>query len=152
MQQELITLAVAGVSVAGTLGAVFLSQSFSRRSELEQWERNKKTEEYRELIDALTNAYLDNCQADALGKLGLFRETDDEILPTDIEMTAYRVLRNRLFTATELETEDVIRRWDTALINFKRIGDARKFADRFDSIVATIVWLSTKKGSRPKHL
>jgi hypothetical protein len=66
-------------------------------------------------------------------------------------MKAYRILRNRLFTAIELEDEDVTRRWDTALINFKKNGGVEKFSGRFDSICATIVWLSTKRGSRPKH-
>jgi hypothetical protein len=72
-------------------------------------------------------------------------EGDDEFEPTAAEMTAYRLLRNRLFTAIDLEGEDVSRRRDTALINFKKNGGVEKFGARFSSISATIVWLSTGK-------
>jgi hypothetical protein len=100
----------------------------------------------------LTIAYLEACQAQHQGSIsGIQEEEDDEYLPTAVEMTAYRILRNRLFTAIELESEDVTRRWDTALINFKANGRVERFAERFSSISATIVWLSTKKGDRPKH-
>jgi hypothetical protein len=152
MQQETVTLIVAGLGIAGTLASGPITQYFTRHSQHEQWELDKKTEEYRELLDALTIAYLDTCEVVHLATIGIAREEDDgEIVPTAVEMTAYRLLRNRIFTANELEAEDVTRRWDTALINFKKNGGVEKFAARFTSISATIVWLATKKGNRPKH-
>jgi hypothetical protein len=154
MQQEIVTLIVAGLGIAGTLASGPITQYSARHSQRELWELDKKTEEYRELLDALTIAYLDACEAQHLAIIGIMRETDDddEVVPTAVEMTAYRLLRNRIFTAIELEAEDVTRRWDTALINFKKGGGIEKFAARFSSISATIVWLSTKKGNRPEHI
>lgn len=153
MQQEIVTLIVAGLGIAGTLASGPITQYSARRSQREQWELDKKAEEYRELLDALTIAYLDACEAQHLASIGIIREADDdELIPTAVEMSAYRLLRNRIFTAIELEAEDVTRRWDTALINFKKNGEVEKFASRFSSISATIVWLSTQKGNRPEHV
>jgi hypothetical protein len=156
MQQEIVTLVVAGLGIAGTLVSGPITQYSARRSQRELWELDKKTEEYRELLDALTIAYLDACET-RRESIWINRETDrdyddDEFELTDVEKTAYRLLRDRIFTAIELEGEDVTRRWDTALIDFKKNGGVEKFAARFSSISATIVWLSTKKGNRPEHI
>jgi hypothetical protein len=154
MQQETVTLIVAGLGIAGTLTSGPITQYFARHSQRDQWELDKRSEEFRELLDALTVAYLDACEIRRLARIGIARDVEDdgEIEPTVIEMTAYRLLRNRIFTAIDLEAEDVAGRWDTALINFKRSGQIETFAARFSSISATIVWLSTKKGNRPKHI
>jgi len=154
-----ITAALIGSGVA-TFGIVtafagsLIGQHMARSSQRDQWELDKKAEEFRELLDALTTAYLEACETAHLAVMGLVRdeEGDGEIVPTAVEMTAYRLLRNRIFTAVDLEGEDVTRRWDTALINFKKNGGIEKFSARFSSISATIVWLSTKKGNRPKHV
>jgi len=153
MQQETVTLIVAGLGIAGTLASGPITQYIARHSQRDQWELDKKTEEFRELLDTLTVAYLEVCETRHQMAIGVIPDVEDdgEYIPTPVEMTANRILRNRLFTAIELETEDVTRRWDTALINFKDTADIEKFSERFSSISATIVWLSTKKGNRPKH-
>jgi hypothetical protein len=154
LEQQTVTLVVAGLGIAGTLTSGPLTQYFARHSQREQWELDKKTEEFRELLDALTVVYLEACETGRLVAIGVIRndEGDGELEPTAAEMTAYRLLRNRLFTAIDLEAEDVTRRWDTALITFKTNGSVERFAERFSSISGTIVWLSTGKGNRPKHV
>jgi hypothetical protein len=154
MQQETVTLIVAGLGIAGTLASGPITQYFARHSQHNQWELDKRCEEFRELLDALTVAYLDACEIHRLASIGIARDVEDdgEIEPTAIEMTAYRLLRNRIFTAIDLEAEDVAKRWDAELISFRRGGQIETFAERFSSISATIVWLSTKIGSRPKHV
>jgi hypothetical protein len=155
MQQETVTLIVAGLGIAGTLTSGPLTQYFARRAVHEQWERDKRTEEFRELLDALSVAYLEAFEI-ASRKILMDAEEvgdDEEFETTDAEITAYRMLRNRLFTAIDLESEDVAKRWNTALVDFKiRNGDMEEFAARFRSISATIVWLSTGKGRRPAHV
>jgi hypothetical protein len=153
MQQETVTLIVAGLGIVGTLSSGPMTQYVARHSQHEQWERDKRTEEFRELLDALTVAYLDACET---ARIAIIEAAPDDIdngefEPSAADMTAYRLLRNRLFTAIDLEAEDVTRRWDPALINFKTNGNIERFAARFSSISATIVWLSTGKGNRPKH-
>jgi hypothetical protein len=154
MQQETVTLIVAGLGIAGTLTSGPLTQYFARQAVHEQWERDKRTEEFRELLDALSVAYLEACER---AENAVFMDAEDvgdneELQTTDAEMTVYRLLRNRLFTAIELESEDVGKRWNTALIDFRTRGGMEQFAARFRSISATIVWLSTRKGDRPKHV
>jgi hypothetical protein len=156
MQQETITLIVAGLGIVGTLTSGPLTQFIAKRSQREQWERDKKTEEFRELLDALTVAYLERCEIarNAVIMTNPFEsdQTDGEVEPTAAEMTAYRLLRTRLFTAIDLEAEDVTKRWTTAFMKFRSDGGIEEFATRFSNISATIVWLSTGKGKRPQHV
>jgi hypothetical protein len=53
------------------------------------------------LLDALTVAYLEACETarHAIIEGTGDDEGDDEFEPTAAEMTAYRLLRNRLFTS-----------------------------------------------------
>jgi hypothetical protein len=46
MQQETVTLLVAGLGIAGTLTSGPLTQYFARRVVHEQWERDKRTAIY----------------------------------------------------------------------------------------------------------
>lgn len=155
MQQETVTLIVAVLGIAGTLTSGPLTQYFTRQAVHEQWERDKRTEEFRELLDALSVAYIEACERaeNAVFLIGAEDDGDNEELQTtDAEMTVYRLLRNRLFTATDLETEDVGKRWNTALMDFRTRGGVEQFSTRFRNVTATIVWLSTGKGKRPEHV
>jgi hypothetical protein len=154
MQQETVTLVVAGLGIAGTLTSGPLTQYFARHAVHEQWERDKRTEEFRELLDALAVAFLEACEIteNAIDLRSEDVGDDEEFETTDAEMTAYRLLRNRLFTAIELENEKVAKRWNMALMDFRTRGGIEEFSARFRNISATIVWLSTGKGKRPEHI
>jgi hypothetical protein len=150
MQQEVVTLVVAGLGIAGTLASGPLTQSFAKYSQRDQWRLDKKTEEFRELLDALTLVYLELLDAHIRRSNGIETEPDPAYynVPTKAQLQAERILRNRLFIARELEAENVIQQWDDAM----QVKDANleDFYERFKFISATIVWLSTKKGDRPK--
>jgi hypothetical protein len=62
MDQQTVTLIVAGLGIVGTLTRGPLTQYFARHSQHEQWELDKNTEEFRELLDALPVAYLEACE------------------------------------------------------------------------------------------
>jgi GAF domain-containing protein len=149
MQQSTITIIVACLAVLGTLGGVIIGQRMTRDSQHKQWLRDKKTEEYRELLDALTAAYMDAMERSQLHSQGYARDDDDEPVANSVEIKAYHMLRSRLFTAVELDREEIPRRWPEALIDFRNTDDTHVFAKRFDYICAMIVWLSTGVGERP---
>jgi hypothetical protein len=147
MQGSAVSLIIAIVGIAGTLGGVVIGQRMSRKSQREQWLLDSTKQEYRELLSAFSTAYM---SLQRLYEPGSVSSEQDQRQCSAVELDSYRVLRDRLYTAVELEREDIRRRWAEALVNFKDTKDARKFADRFSSICDTIVWLATdKKGERP---
>jgi hypothetical protein len=155
MEQQTVTLIVAALGIGGTLASGPITQYIARHSQHEQWELDKKTEEFRELLDALTVVYLETCETKRAAVIEGTGNDDyeGEYEPTTAEMTAYRLLHNRLFTAIDLETEDVAKRWVKALITFRmEHGGIEEFTARFSNITATIVWLATGKGKRPEHI
>ncbi len=150
MQQGTITLIVAILGISGTFVSGVVIQHIARKSQQKQWLQDKQTQEYRELLDAFTIAYMSVVQISHHPGPGEVRRLDYEPPTSAIEVESYRVLRNRVFTAVDLERENMRVRWAEALENFKRTDDVKKFASRFDSICATIVWLATGIGHRPK--
>jgi ABC-type siderophore export system fused ATPase/permease subunit len=147
MQGTIIAIAGFATTLAGTLGGVVIGQRMSRSSQREQWLLDTTKQEYRELLSAFSTAHM---AFQRLYEPGNVSSEQDQRQCSAVELDSYRVLRDRLYTAVELEREDIRRRWAEALVNFKDTKDARKFADRFSSICDTIVWLATdKKGERP---
>jgi hypothetical protein len=58
MQNSTITLVVAVVGIAGTLGRVVLGQWMSRSWQREQWLLDNRKQEYCELLSAVSNAHM----------------------------------------------------------------------------------------------
>ncbi len=57
-----------------------------------------------------------------------------------IKVDAFRVLRDRIFIAEELEFANILAEWDTAVTNFEmRNSDEHTFADRFSKLNAKLV-------------
>jgi hypothetical protein len=146
MQGSAISLIIAIVGIAGSLGGVVIGQRLSKSWEREQWLLDTKKQEYRELLSAFSIAYM---ELQRLHGPGWVSSEQDQRHCSLVELDSYRVLRDRLYTAVALERENMRYRWAEALVNFKDTKDERRFAARFSSICDTIVWLATGEGERP---
>ena len=150
MHHGTITLIVALLGIGGTFISGVIIQNRAIKSQQKQWLQDRKTQEYRELLDAFATAYMSVAKISHLAGPGEVKRLDYDPVPSDVEIESYRILRNRVFTAVDLERENISVRWTETLENFKRTDDVRKFASRFESICSTIVWLATGVGHRPK--
>jgi hypothetical protein len=56
MQQGTVTLIVASVGIAGSLGGVLLGQHMTRSWQQRQWPMDQRKDEFRELIAALADS------------------------------------------------------------------------------------------------
>lgn len=148
MEQQTVTLIVSGMGILGTLSAAFGVHVLTRGWQREQWARDKRIQDYQDVLSATTSAYL------AVLRIRTIR--GDEVLarvagtgPThhldaireleDTKADSYRVIRDRIFIAKELEYADILMQWDTAVINFERSGDSRLFAERFTALNGKLV-------------
>jgi len=147
MQSNSLSVAVSMVGISATLCGVFLGHRVARLSDDRLWLVEQATNEYRELLDALTSVFLE--------LMWLTENVEPLRIPflvqgfsgSDVELQSFRVLRNRLFIAERVSAENLSIRWTEALEMFKKSGDGTKFTARFESISASIVWLSTGKGA-----
>jgi hypothetical protein len=127
--------------VVGTYLGAFLNQHFSKSARREEWLRDNKKQEYKELLTALSNAYLTLIR---FGTPGTALPGEIERQISDTEADSYRVLRDRLFIAVELESKNISQLWTEAAHNFAVNRDARKFAERFSAINDKLVRMATK--------
>jgi hypothetical protein len=140
----LTVLISGGLAIFGTVVGAMIGPYFSGKSEQRKWIKDKKTQEFKELLEALTLVHLDLLRVKQTQEIERGGVVQFDPVPGTVELNSYRVLRSRLFTATELEQEQIRYRWAEAIENYKKTSDDRKFCDRFDSIVNAIVLLATK--------
>jgi hypothetical protein len=148
MQQNTVTIVVAAFGFSSTLLAAFVGQKMSRSWQREQWMLDNKKKEYSELLAVFSAAYISTVN---LHRHGSVNTSAMQQQCADTELESYRILRDRIFTANDLEKENVRARWAEALVNFKDTNDERKFAMRFGGICDSIVCLATKAGTSSDH-
>jgi hypothetical protein len=57
MDQQTVTLIVAGLGIGGTLGGIVVGHVLTRSWQEEQWLLNNRKEEFRELMTALARSF-----------------------------------------------------------------------------------------------
>jgi carboxypeptidase C (cathepsin A) len=114
--------------IFGIVLGSFLSHALSRSARHEEWLRDAKKQEYKEVLTALATAYLALIR---FGTAGTVVPGELERRISDTEAEAYRILHDRVFIAHELESTEISKRWTEATENFARTRDKgyeRKFA------------------------
>jgi hypothetical protein len=152
MQANSLAVAVSTVGISATLCGVLLGHWTARSGDRAQWLIEQLTEEYRELSDALTAAFLELTWLTENVEPARIQSITQGFSNSDLELQSYRVLHNRLFIADRINGENLGIRWTEALEDIKRTGDDKKFTARFETIRASIFWLSTGVGERPRYL
>ena len=131
--------------IVGTVLGAFLTQHLGKSARREEWLRDTRKQEYKEVLTALSTAYLELVRYGTPGTVVVVPGEIERRI-SDLEAATYRVLHDRIFIARELESEDISKRWTEAVENFARSrneGYERRFAERFKSIRESIVKLAT---------
>ena len=131
--------------LVGILVGHFLSRSWQR----EQWFWDKRYQDYEAVLSAVCSAYM------AIVRLDKASTTSHYVpeMVQDVEVTkvdAFRVLRDRIFIAEELEFANILVEWDTAVTNFEMHNcDERTFADRFSKRNGKLVHMALHPPKSP---
>jgi hypothetical protein len=125
----------ASFGVAGALLGHYLTRSWQR----EQWRIDRRTEEYRELVSALS-AVFTNMQR--FGGGGGDREFHMKLLQVNVD--AFRVIRDRIFIASEIAEADILGRWRKAfdLVDGYQMADWATFANEDQELSKTLVQMA----------
>ncbi len=127
--------------ILGTVVGVSLGHHLSQKSQREQWVRDKRTEEFRELQSALADYFTEEIAVESRGRT---RNPEDQNKLLQLKATLFRVMRSRLFIAREIQRLDVEGRWQDALENFQRTAEVDVFVAAYDGIVQIIAESATR--------
>jgi hypothetical protein len=135
-------------TLIGTLVGIFVGNRLSRSSQREQWFRDKRYEDYQAVLSALVSAYTTIVRVDMASSTSLYTPEmlqEVEIIKAD----SFRVLRDRIFIAEELNYAGILVEWDTMVTNYgMHSSDEREFAGRFSELNDKLVRMALNP---PRH-
>jgi hypothetical protein len=136
--------------VISPLIGIIVGHVLSRSWQLKQWQMERRWQDYQAVMTAITSAYmailrLDNAHLHT-------RELADEV--DAIKHDSFRVIRDRIAIADELERGSILADWDTAVTNYELRPkedeeDAQKrFGRRFNAINEQLVRMARQPPPR----
>jgi hypothetical protein len=134
LDQGSVTLIAAGFGVGGVLLGHYLTRSWQR----EQWRLDRREEEYRQLITALSDVFT------SMQRCTIYMGNQDRALKLEIiKANAYRVIRDRILIAEELRDANILERWARAFYPVDSFTHDKqtwtKFVDEYEAINDTLV-------------
>jgi hypothetical protein len=140
MQQETVTLIVAGIGIFGTLGGIVVGNLLTRSWQRTQWLMDQRKDEFRELIKGLDDAMRALMERDT---------TRFDLTPAERRDRArsssdfHQIIRTRLFTADDIQTIGLERGWQDVVDKYMSEGSTELFQMRYDSLVKALVKAAT---------
>jgi hypothetical protein len=139
MEQQTVTLVVAGLGIAGTLGGAVVGNFFQSRGQHQQWRRDNVRQECRELLGQLSVnlfAFIDwhkSVTSEARGpQVAMFVKQYDGAV-----VDLHRNFGSRILIAKEIRKARIQERWNAALNSYD--GDNTKLDAAYGKIAAEIV-------------
>lgn len=128
MATEYITLIIAGVGIIGSLSGVVMGQRMSRSWQREQWVQDRRTEEFRELLDALANSL-----GVALTMHSEVHSQEEKVRELmNSHMNALRVIRSRIFVLEDVTAMGLELRWAEAGAYYQKTLDVEFISTVFN--------------------
>jgi hypothetical protein len=143
MQDHTFTIIVAGVGIVGTLGGIVIGHTLTRSEQRRQWLMDRRKEQFQELLDKLTQAFLALVvKVQGLKRGGLSKkESDDE---RERHEKALRVIMNRIYIAEDLRKRGLYDEWTDELKVVWDTGNFTKFEDNYGKMRDWIIEMALK--------
>ncbi|MGA2278261.1 MAG: hypothetical protein ABSG00_11710 [Terracidiphilus sp.] len=156
-----LTLALVFWGVIAPLVGILVGHYLSRSWQREQWFRDKRYEDYQAVLSATVAAYTAIIQVDRedysdsrdairRGPNGItFRKTKMIQEIDVIKADSFRVLRDRIFIAEELDYGGILVEWNTIVTNYAtQTSDEQEFTGRFTELNDKLVRMALNP---PRH-
>jgi len=152
------TVALVLWGVIAPLVGILVGHFLSRSWQLEQWFRDKRYEDYQAVLSATVAAYTSIIQvgwesysdlrgAIQLGPSGITLQKTKRLQEIDvIKADSFRILRDRIFIAEELDYGGIFVEWDAIITNSS--GDEQEFTGRFSEFNAKLVRMALNPPKR----
>jgi hypothetical protein len=140
MDQQTVTLIVAGLGIAGTLGGIVVGHILSRSAQREQWVVDRRHEEFQELIKTLDASILSEVTSnDDSMELTPVERRDKARRTSDF----FQVLRTRIFTVGDIKRLDIDREWRVAVALYYKNRDKKLLENTYLALMQKLVQAAT---------
>lgn len=140
MQQETVTLIVAGMGIGGTLGGILVGHLLSRSAQRAQWVLDRRNEEFQELIRAFDASILSEVTSNDWSMELTPAERRDKARRTS---DFFQVVRTRIFTVDDIKQLNLEREWRTAVALYQKNNDQKAFESAYLSLMQKLVQSAT---------
>jgi hypothetical protein len=127
-------------SAIGPLVGILVGHVLTRSWQQKQWILDRRNEEWRELLTALSDSL--RVSLKIFPARALDPEEQREIVSAQAE--CFRVIRDRIFIAADVKALDFENRWSAAVQHHSQTLDAPKLGKAYDVIRLEIVKLATE--------
>ncbi len=136
-----LTIALGIWAAVGPIVGILLGHFLSRSWQREQWLRDKRNEEWHELLTALAESLRVSL------KIYPARELSGEEERTIVEAhsNSFRVIRDRIFIAPDVQALNIENRWSAAVQYHSQTMDAKKLGNAYKELRDEIVRTATKR-------
>jgi hypothetical protein len=141
MEQGTVTVVVAGLGIAGTLCSGVVAHLLSRSSQREQWMRDRRHEEFQELLGALAASMHAEVEAVYQSELTPEERKDKTRKTADFSQIA----QTRIFTFTDVKRLELKREWLAAVNAYltSRPHDLGTFEKAYQALTQKLVDAAT---------
>lgn len=140
-----LTLGFAAWAAVGPVVGLLVGHFLTRSWEKKRWELDNRKQEAREILPALSAAYL------ALLNIGASRRVSGVIAGEEeknawlLTHDSFRALRDRIFLAHDLKGAKLLNRWTEAIKTFDHKNDLETLTKAYNAINDEIVALAMKR-------
>lgn len=139
-----LQLFFAVAAVIGPWVGLVMGQMLTSRHQHRQWLRDNKKQEYREILNALSNAFLALVEIQSgIGFSGMV-EGEQQRRAWNLSHESFRVLRSCLFVAAEVKEADMLVRWTNAVSELDHHRNLTTFTQVYANLNNEIVALGEK--------
>ena len=135
MQPQTATLIVAGLGIGGALGGIVVGHVLTRSWQRKQWLLDKRNEEWRELLSALSESLRVSLKIYPARALSGAEER--EIV--EAQSNSFRIIRDRIFIASDVQDLNIENRWSFAVQHHSQTMDAKKLGNAYKELRTEIV-------------
>jgi len=147
MQQNTVTLIVAGLGIGGTLCGIIVGHVLTRSWQQKQWLMDQRKDEFREVITALH----DSMVSEATRGRDSFEITSEERRDKALKTSDfYRTLGTRVFTAKDVWDLGLEERWRKILDEFREKDDGFVLSEEYERLLVELVTIATNPPSKLK--
>jgi hypothetical protein len=135
----LIGSGVAGFGIAAAFGGVLVGQRMARNTQREQWLLDRRKEEWRELLTALAESLRVSLKIYPARALS----GDEERQIVEAQSNSFRVIRDRIFIASDVQRLNIENRWSAAVQHHSQTMDAKHLGATYKELRSEIVKAAT---------
>lgn len=136
-----LTIALGIWAAVGPIVGILLGHFLTRSWQREQWLRDKRNEEWHELLTALAESLRVSLKIYP----GRALSGEEERTIVEAQSNSFRVIRDRIFIAPDVQALNIEDRWSAAVQYHFQNMDAKKLGNAYKELRDEIVRTATKR-------